>query len=168
MGGGGGVSVSTVRAACQASASAGVTAVTNCSLSTPSFFGQSRAAQRKAPRRLLHRREVVPIDNQPVVRPNRDTLYSTGVFDLDAGPVTVTLPEAGGRFMSMQGINEDHYVVGSVRYGAARHTFDKNTVGTRYMLIGMRTLVDPKDPNDVQQAGRARKPRPGFAHACQQ
>jgi hypothetical protein len=39
MGGGGGVSVSTVRAACQASASADVTAVTSCSLSTPSFFG---------------------------------------------------------------------------------------------------------------------------------
>jgi hypothetical protein len=34
-----GASVSTVRAACQASASADVTAVTNCSLSTPSFFG---------------------------------------------------------------------------------------------------------------------------------
>src|SRR6266508_3921910 len=39
--GAGGASVSTVRAACQASASADVTAVTNCSLSTPSFFGHS-------------------------------------------------------------------------------------------------------------------------------
>jgi hypothetical protein len=88
------------------------------------------------------------------VRPNRDTLYSSGVFDLDGGPVTVTLPEAGGRFMSMQVINEDHYVVGSVRYGAGRHTFDRNTVGTRYVLIAMRILVDPNDPNDVQQVHR--------------
>jgi hypothetical protein len=26
-----------------------------------------------------------------------DTLYSEAVFDLDAGPVTITLPDAGGR-----------------------------------------------------------------------
>jgi hypothetical protein len=40
---------------------------------------------------------------------NRDTLYSLSVFDLDAGPVTVALPDAGQRFMSMQVIDEDHY-----------------------------------------------------------
>ena len=32
-----------------------------------------------------HIREVVPIDHQTVIRANRDTLYSSGVFDLDAG-----------------------------------------------------------------------------------
>ena len=37
-----------------------------------------------------HEREVASIDHQTVVRLNRDTLYSFGVFDLDAGPVTVT------------------------------------------------------------------------------
>jgi len=30
--------------------------------------------------------------------------------DLNGGPVTITLPDAGKRFMSMQIINEDHYV----------------------------------------------------------
>jgi hypothetical protein len=34
-------------------------------------------------------------------------IYSAAVFDLDAGPVTITLPVAGNRFMSMQVINED-------------------------------------------------------------
>jgi hypothetical protein len=48
------------------------------------------------------------------VRANRDKLYSSGNFDLDADPVTVTMPETGGLFMSMQVINQDHYVVGSV------------------------------------------------------
>jgi Protein of unknown function (DUF1254) len=43
------------------------------------------------------------------IRMNRDTLYSLSVFDLDAGPVTVTLPNSGQRFMSMQVIDEDHY-----------------------------------------------------------
>ncbi len=55
-----------------------------------------------------HIRELSPIDNQLVIRQNRDTLYSAGVFDLDAGPVTVTMPDAGGRFMALQIITEDH------------------------------------------------------------
>lgn len=100
--------------------------------------------------KLLHRREVVSVDKQPVVRANRDTLYSSGVFDLDAGPVTITLPDAGNRFMSMQAFNEDHYVVGDVIYGVGSHTYDKEKVGTRYMLVGIRTLVDPNDPKDLQ------------------
>src|SRR5438128_2572846 len=60
--------------------------------------------------KLSHRREPASIDNQTVIRLNRDTLYSFGVFDLAAGPVIVTLPNAGKRFMSLQIINEDHYV----------------------------------------------------------
>jgi hypothetical protein len=51
--------------------------------------------------RFVHCREPASIDNQTVIRLNRDTLYSSAVFDLDAGPVTVTLPDAGKRFMSM-------------------------------------------------------------------
>lgn len=42
--------------------------------------------------RLVHRRDMVPVDRQGVVRMNRDTLYSAGVFDLAAAPVTITLP----------------------------------------------------------------------------
>ncbi len=43
--------------------------------------------------KLEHRREPASIDHQTVIRLNRDTLYSSGVFDLDAAPVTITLPE---------------------------------------------------------------------------
>jgi hypothetical protein len=126
---------------------------------TPDNFGRaesdmyfaSSAKDAGGTGKLLHRREVVPVEKQPVVRPNRDTLYSSGVFDLDAGPVTLTLPEAGKRFMSLQAFNEDHYVVGGVRYGAGKYRFDKANVGTRYMLVGIRTLVDPKDSSDVKQ-----------------
>ena len=49
--------------------------------------------------KLFHYREMMPIDKQAVIRANRDTLYSSGVFDLDAGPVTVTLPDPGKRLM---------------------------------------------------------------------
>jgi hypothetical protein len=50
---------------------------------------------------LSHSRELYLTDS-PVVRPNRDTLYSGAVLDFDAGPVTITLPDADNRFMSMQ------------------------------------------------------------------
>lgn len=59
--------------------------------------------------KFFHVREVVSVDSQTVIRPNRDTLYSLGVFDLDAGQLTVTLPDAK-RYQALQVINEDHYV----------------------------------------------------------
>jgi hypothetical protein len=101
--------------------------------------------------KLFHHRTPMPIDRQTVIRANRDTLYSVAVIDLDAGPVTITLPDAGTRFRSMQVISEDHYVVGAVVYAAGSHTYDRKTVGTRYVLIALRTLVDPDDPMDVEQ-----------------
>jgi len=97
-----------------------------------------------------HRREPAAIDNQTVIRLNRDTLYSSAVFDLDAGPVTITMPDAGKRFMSMQVINQDHYVP-EVAYGAGARTLSKDKVGTRYAVVGIRTLVNPADPADVEQ-----------------
>lgn len=100
--------------------------------------------------KLFHRREPASIDNQIIIRLNRDTLYTSGIFDLDAGPVTITMPNAGKRFMSLQAINEDHYVAG-VYYGAGAHTFTRANVGTRYVALAIRTLVDPNDPKDLDQ-----------------
>lgn len=96
-----------------------------------------------------HRREPASIENQTVIRLNRDTLYSSAVFDLDAGPVTITLPDAGKRFRSLQVINEDHYVP-EVVYASGSHTLDKAKVGTRYVAVALRTLVDPADPADIK------------------
>src|SRR5262245_13073500 len=64
--------------------------------------------------RFHHNREVMSIDNQTVIRANRDTLCSSTVFDLDAGPLTVTLPDPSGRFMSMIVIDEEQYAVETV------------------------------------------------------
>jgi len=96
-----------------------------------------------------HHREPIAIDFR-IVRPNRDTLYSLGVFDLEAGPLTIALPEAGNRFMSMQVIDEDHYTP-NVFYGAGTHTFTREQIGTRYVSLGVRILVDPIDPKDIKQ-----------------
>lgn len=101
--------------------------------------------------KFFHHREMMPVEKQTVIRPNRDTLYSSALIDLDAGPVAVTLPDAGKRFRSMQVINEDHYVVGNVEYKAGKYAYDKKKVGTRYVLVAIRTLVDPNDPKDLEQ-----------------
>lgn len=98
--------------------------------------------------KFMNRREPASINDQTVVRLNRDTLYSAAVFDLDAGPVTVTLPDSGKRFMSMQVIDEDQYT-SQVSYGGGKHVLTRQKIGTRYVLVGIRTLVDPNDPKDV-------------------
>ena len=54
-----------------------------------------------------HLRKPTTPDNQPVIRMNQDTLYSATVLDLSK-PVTITLPEIGGRYMSMHVVNQDH------------------------------------------------------------
>lgn len=99
--------------------------------------------------KLVHRREPASIDHQTVIRINRDTLYSSGVFDLDAGPVTITMPDPEKRFMSLMAVSQDHYA--TTVYGKGAHTFTRDKVGTRYVLIGVRTFVDPDDPADVKK-----------------
>jgi len=101
--------------------------------------------------KLTHRREMASIDKQDVVRMNRDTLYSHGVFDLDAAPLTIKLPDAGKRFMSMQVISEDHYTT-EVVYASGTYSYTPERVGTRYVYIIVRTLADPEDPADVKAA----------------
>jgi hypothetical protein len=98
-----------------------------------------------------HLREMAPIDRQSIVRMNRDTIYSSAVFDLDAAPVTVTLPDTGKRFMSMMVVSQDHYVP-EVVYAPARRTYTKADIGTRYVFLAIRTLANPEDPGDIKAA----------------
>src|SRR5262245_30709279 len=60
-----------------------------------SDFYMSGAVKDGSFAKFHHNRTVTPIANQTVIRMNRDTLYSSAVFDLDAGPVTITLPDSG-------------------------------------------------------------------------
>ena len=100
--------------------------------------------------RLAHKREPASVENQTVIRLNRDTLYSFGIFDLAAAPMTVTLTDAGMGFMSLMIINEHHYVP-YVAYDTKPHTLTEQNVGTRYVLVAIRTLVDPNDPKDLDE-----------------
>ena len=116
---------------------------------TDMYFGKSVADGGFG--KLKHRRQMADIDKQDVVRMNRDTIYSSGVFDLDAAPVTITLPDTGKRFVSMQVVSEDHFTI-AVEYGPGTFTYTKEKVGTRYVFIIIRTLANPENSEDVKEA----------------
>ena len=102
--------------------------------------------------KFCHTRLPSPLDKQSVVRLNLDTLYSFGVFDLTT-PVTITLPDSGDRFMSALIISEDHSMQ-PVVYAPATFTVTQEQVGTRYVIIALRTFMDSTDPADIAKANQ--------------
>ncbi|MBV8179093.1 MAG: DUF1214 domain-containing protein [Mycobacterium sp.] len=94
-----------------------------------------------------HNRTPARIDEQMVIRLNRDTLYSFAIVDL-AEPARLTLPDADGRYLSAMIVNEDHFV-NKVFHGAGEYPLTSDQYGSRYVLAGVRILVDPTDPADV-------------------
>ncbi len=104
--------------------------------------------------KLVHDRVMVSIDKQAVVRMNRDTLYSGSLHDLDAGPVTAILPATpDGRYQAIQVVSQDHYSPFVIYDGEL--TLTKENVGTRYVLLIVRTFADPNDPEDMAAAHAA-------------
>jgi hypothetical protein len=97
--------------------------------------------------KFYHFREPTPVDNQPTIRMNRDTLYSTAVVDISEG-ATLTLPDVGERYMSAMIVNQDHYI-NKVFHGGGTYTLDMDSFDTPYVIVYMRTLVDADDPEDV-------------------
>ena len=94
-----------------------------------------------------HNRAPARIDEQAVIRPNRDTLYSFAIVDL-AESARLTVPDADHRYLSAMIINEDHFV-NEVFHDAGDYTLTSDQYGSRYVLVGARILVDPKDSADV-------------------
>ena len=132
----------------------------HCVLVTPQNFARAesdlylaRIVKDGALGKIMSNRTPTPIDKQKIVRMNRDTLYSSGVFDLDAGPVTITMPDAGKRFMSLQVIDEDEYTP-MVVYGKGTYSITRGKVGTRYAAVLIRTLVNPNSKQDLDEVHR--------------
>jgi hypothetical protein len=101
---------------------------------------------------LTHLRQPTMPENQPVIRMNQDTLYSATVLDLSR-PVQLTLPEVGGRYMSMHVVNQDHYMFVEAKPGTYELT--AAAVGTRFAYVTVRTFIDVLDPNDLALAHAA-------------
>lgn len=100
--------------------------------------------------KLLHIRQPTPIDQQDIIRMNRDTLYSAGVFDL-SDPVTIVKPDSAGRFQSMMVISQDHSML-PVEHGAGEFILTQEKVGTRFAAVIFRTFVNANDPQDIKAA----------------
>ena len=101
---------------------------------------------------FLHSRTPADINQQTVIRLNRDTLYSFAIVDL-AEPVRLTLPDAGGRYLSAMVVNEDHYI-NAVLHEPGEHQLTSDRFGSRYVFVAVRILVDPNDPDDVAEVSR--------------
>ncbi|MGD8542608.1 MAG: DUF1214 domain-containing protein [Desulfobacteraceae bacterium] len=100
--------------------------------------------------KFYHTRVPSPLDKQSIVRLQLDTLYSFGVFDLNT-PATISLPDSGDRFMSALIISEEHSML-PVVYAPTTFTVTQEQMGTRYVIIVLRTFMDSTSPDDIKKA----------------
>jgi hypothetical protein len=96
--------------------------------------------------RWNHYREPTPIDQQTVIRMNRDTLYSMAVVDITDG-ASVTVPESGDRYLSVMVIDQDHYV-NRIFHEPGTYDLTMEEFDTPYVALGARVLLDESDPSD--------------------
>lgn len=84
--------------------------------------------------KLLHKRQLTPTDQQPVVRMNRDTYYSMAVVDVSKG-ATVTMPKIPeGKYISVQPVTEDHRIQ-PMFYGNGTFELTTHTGSHLYLVI---------------------------------
>jgi hypothetical protein len=97
--------------------------------------------------RFAHNRAPASVDKQTVIRMNRDTLYSFAVVDVSGG-ATLTVPDAGERYLSVMAVNEDHHI-NQVFHDPGTYELTADDLGSSYVVLAARTLVDPQDPDDL-------------------
>ena len=83
------------------------------------------------------------LDNQTVVRMNRDTYYSAAVIDTTQG-ATLTIPETNGRYLSVMVVQNDHYI-DQVFLEPGTHEI---TSDTDFAMVAMRIRANQSDPED--------------------
>lgn len=95
---------------------------------------------------FAHVRNLANHKHRAVTTPNTDTLYSTAQIDLSAGPVTLTLPAAGERYLSlalMDAYSNNFAVLGTRTTGPDGGTF--RLVGPRETAEGWNVIRSPTD-----------------------
>lgn len=83
------------------------------------------------------------LNNQTVVRMNRDTYYSSAVIDTTQG-ASITIPETNGRYLSVMVVQNDHYI-DQVFLEPGTHEI---TSETEFAMVAMRIRTNQSDPND--------------------
>lgn len=86
---------------------------------------------------FFHFRTPTPLDQQTVIRMNRDVLYSGGVFDAEEG-LEITFPEMpDNRYASIYILDNDHYVQ-EIIYKPGVYNVKGNT---RFLYVIVRVQV---------------------------
>lgn len=98
--------------------------------------------------KLFHIRKPTPLDQQTVVRMNRDTIYSAAIVDTSEGGTIILPPAPDGRYMSVHFIDNDHYDLGAYN-DAGPHPLPK---GAGHIAAILRVQVF--DPNDAGEIAR--------------
>ncbi len=96
---------------------------------------------------VFHHREPAALDDQTVIRQNRDTLYSSVIADISQA-ATLTVPDAGARYLSVMVVSQDHYI-NRIFHESGDYELTVEEFDTDYVLVAARILVDPNNPDDV-------------------
>ena len=96
---------------------------------------------------FLHNTNAADPNDKTVVRINFDTRYSMCLLDLKEDAV-LTMPETGGRYQSAWFVTEEHYNPMAIT-APGTYTLTEEMMGSRYVLIIVRTLVNMKDEKDM-------------------
>ena len=101
--------------------------------------------------RFFHFRGITPLNQQTVVRMNRDVLYSGAIVDAEKG-ATVTFPAMPDkRYASILVIDNDHYCP-TVIYKPGKHELPHDT---KYMFMAIRIQVfNSKDTAELAMVKR--------------
>jgi len=89
-----------------------------------------RGGQPAGLNRFGHTRQLAGPQSRAVTAPNNDTLYSSAWLDLTQGPVTLTVPPTGNRYISVAGMSmytDNDFVLGTRTTGGG---------GGRYIIVG--------------------------------
>ena len=103
--------------------------------------------------RFVHKPRLTPTDDQPVVRMNRDSYYSSVVVDVSKG-ATITLPAVPeGKYLSMQPITEDHRTQ-PMSYGGGTYQLASHTGSHVYVIVRLDSTFTPEEVERYQAAMR--------------
>ncbi|MFV0555313.1 MAG: DUF1214 domain-containing protein [Mangrovibacterium sp.] len=97
--------------------------------------------------KFFHYKQLTPLDNQGVVRMNRDCVYSGGLIDTKGG-ATLTVPAMpDNRYMSVMLTDNDMYVP-EIYHEAGTYNLPEDT---RYLFAVIRIqILDPTDAEELQ------------------
>ncbi|OBT16956.1 hypothetical protein A9260_09730 [Vibrio sp. UCD-FRSSP16_30] len=119
---------------------------------TSKYFTVTEAKATDGVNSWRHFRTPPATNDQPIVRMNRDTIYSTAVIDTEKG-ATITLPDFGDRFVMVQFTDEQHMTQDLI-YTKGNETI-KVPQTTKFQFVVVRAyLPDLNDTAEIAQLNK--------------